>query len=104
MESDFRDTDRFSKLPYLDMKSGILIKVPEAAYGPSFYPSGVNIELIFYLWAVVSEIQADFQNYTFEDESWDLKKKTKKNKKKTNKNKQQQQQKKIPEVAHEPIY
>ena len=38
--SGFWDTGWFSKLPYLGMKTGIWKseKVPEVAYGPSFYP------------------------------------------------------------------
>ena len=38
-------------------------KVPEVAYGPSFYPNGVEIELIFALRATVSKIWADFETY-----------------------------------------
>ena len=35
--SDFRDTARFSILPYLAMKPWIKQKLPEVGYGPSFY-------------------------------------------------------------------
>ncbi len=39
-----------------------LTKVPEVGHILSFHPREVKIELIFALWAVVSEIRADFQN------------------------------------------
>ncbi len=39
----------------------LAVKVPEVAHILSFYPMGVEIELIFALRAVVSEIRADFQ-------------------------------------------
>ncbi len=37
-------------------------EVKEVAYGPYFYPWGVEIELIIAIRAAVSEIRADFQN------------------------------------------
>ena len=40
-----------------------LKKVPELVDRLSFYPRGVEIELIFALRAAVSEIRADFENY-----------------------------------------
>ena len=41
-----------------------LKKVPEVAYlvETLFLPQGVEIELIFALWAAISEIRADFEN------------------------------------------
>ncbi len=39
-----------------------LVKVPEVAHIRSFYPQGVEIELIFAVRAAVSEIRANFQN------------------------------------------
>ena len=51
-----------SQINILGHKTWKLKKVPDVAYGPSFYPSGGEIELIFALWAAVSEIQADFEN------------------------------------------
>ncbi len=36
--------------------------VPDVAYGPSFYPHGVRVELVFALEAAGFEIQANFQN------------------------------------------
>ncbi len=50
-----------------------LAKVPEFAHTLSFYPTGVKIELIFVLWAAVSEIQAElFKTAIFGHETWSL--------------------------------
>ncbi len=44
----------------------LLAKVPEVAHILSFYTmQGVEVELIFALWTVVSEIRANFQNWTY---------------------------------------
>ncbi len=40
-----------------------LAKVLEVAHIASFYPRGVEIELIFALRAVISAIRVDFQNF-----------------------------------------
>ncbi len=49
-----------------------LAKVPEVAHTDSFYPRGVEIELIFALRTVVSEIRANFQIAIFGHETWPL--------------------------------
>ncbi len=61
MGSGFRDTDRYSKLPYLGMNLAIGQSSRSCTY-TLFLPQGVEIELIFTLRAAVSEIQADFQH------------------------------------------
>ncbi len=61
--SGLRDTGWFSKLPYLGMKLGIGPKVQQLhIYSLSTPVEGVDIELIFALWAAVSEIRANVQN------------------------------------------
>ncbi len=57
----FRDTDQFSKLPYLGMKLGRWQKFQGCTY-TLFLPKWVEIELSFVLWAAVSKIMAVFQN------------------------------------------
>ncbi len=48
-----------------------LANVPEVAHLHTLsLPHGVEIELIFVLWAAVSEIRADFQNCIFGHETW----------------------------------
>ncbi len=59
MGSGFQDTSGFSKLPYLGMKPGHWPKFQKLHI--HFLPQGVEIELIFTLWAAVSEIRVDFQ-------------------------------------------
>ena len=61
MHSGFSYTARFSKFPYLGMKLGHWPKCQKLKY-TLFLPYGVEIELIFALWAAVSERRADFQN------------------------------------------
>ncbi len=56
----------FWNLPYyiyVRHKAWSLTKDPDVAHVLAFYPQGVEIELIFTLQAVVSEIWGDFQNY-----------------------------------------
>ncbi len=61
--SVFRDTGWFSKLPYLGMKLDHWPKCQKFAHILPFYPRGSKLSLFFFtLWAVVSEIRADFQN------------------------------------------
>ena len=58
----FWDTGRFSKLPYLGMKPAIDQSSRSCTYTLSTPGGGVETELIFALWAAVSEIRANFQN------------------------------------------
>ncbi len=41
----------------------MLLKMPEVAYVPSFYPQGVGVRLIFAQRPAVCEIHADFHNF-----------------------------------------
>ncbi len=58
----FQDTDCFSKLPYLGMKLG-LGKSYWHLHIYSLSTPGVEIELIFALWAAIFETWDDFQNF-----------------------------------------
>ena len=62
MGSGFRDTGRFSKLPYLGMKLAHWPQFQKMHIYTIFLPKGLEIKLIFTLRAGASEIQADFQN------------------------------------------
>ncbi len=59
--SGFQDTGRFLKLPYLGMKPGIW-KSARSCMLTLFPPQGIEIELIFTLWAAVSNILTDIPN------------------------------------------
>ncbi len=60
------DTDRFLKIFIFRNKTWLLSKVRGVAHTLLFYPGGgVGIELMFILWAAVSEIQADFQKLPY---------------------------------------
>ena len=59
--SGFRDMGQFLNLPYLGMELGHWPSPRSCRYTP-FLPQGVQIELIFALWAAVCEKQANFQN------------------------------------------
>ncbi len=73
MGSGFRDTVRFSKLPYLGMESGMW-KSARSCLWAVFLPQEVEIEVIFSLRVAVSEIWADFKTAIFGHETWNLKK------------------------------
>ena len=94
--SGFQDTGRFSKLPYLGMKLGHWPKLHILSFysrGVKIYwayfhytmegwmlhinryylsTQGVEFELIFNLWAALSEIRDDFQSSIFGHETWPL--------------------------------
>ncbi len=65
------DTGPFSKLPYLGMKLCHSQKSRSCTY-TLFLPQWVEIELIFDLWAAVSEIRGDFKIYIFGHETGPL--------------------------------
>ncbi len=50
------------KIAIFGQETWQVAKVPEVAQNSLFLPQGVEIELIFALWAAVSKIWANFQN------------------------------------------
>ncbi len=63
--SGFRDTGRFSKLAIFGHETWPLATVAHTHQCTLFLPQGVEIELIFALWAAVSELRAVFQNWPY---------------------------------------
>ncbi len=60
------------------MKAELEKKVPEVACGPSFYPRGIEMELIFALPAAISEVRLILKISVFEHERRNLKKSSRK--------------------------
>ncbi len=62
------------KLPYLGMKLGIWKKVPEVAYGSSFYPRGSKLSLFTFYRQRFPRYGTIFKITIFGHETWNLEK------------------------------